>query len=123
MTVREAIDRADTLRPNMVSESEKRVWLAQLDGAMRRQIHGQHEQAEGAGAAGADKNQEDGTVLLAQEPYTGIYPYWLMAQIDLALGELTRYNNDMMLYNMALTEYAVDYKRSHLPVKRGQFML
>lgn len=123
MTVREAIDRADTLRPNMVSESEKRVWLAQLDGAMRRQIHGQHEQADESSSAGADKNQEDGAVLLVQEPYTGIYSYWLMAQIDLALGELTRYNNDMMLYNMALTEYAVDYKRSHLPVKKGQFAL
>lgn len=123
MTVREAIDQVDTLRPNMVSESEKRVWLAQLDGAIRRQIHGQHELAEEAGNAGADKNQEDGTVLLVQEPYAGIYSYWLMAQIDLALGELTRYNNDMMLYNMALTEYAVDYKRGHMPVKRGQFTL
>ncbi len=123
MTVREAIDRADTLRPNTVSESEKRLWLAQLDGAMRRQIHGQHEPAEESADTGADKTQEDETVLLAQEPYTGIYPYWLMAQIDLALGELPRYNNDMMLYNMALTEYAVDYKRSHVPMKRGQFKL
>ena len=119
MTIREAIDRVDGLRPNAVSETEKRLWLAQLDGAVRRQIHGQHEDNQAVG--GADVKQGDDTVLLAEEPYTNLYLYWLMAQVDLALGELTRYNNDMMLYNLALTEYAVDYKRRHLPVKRGQF--
>ncbi len=121
MTIREAIDRADALRPNTVAETEKYLWLAQLDGALRRQVHNQHEAEGEENRAGADLMQADDTVLLAKEPYSGIYLYWLMAQIDLALGELTRYNNDMMLYNMALTEYAVDYKRTHLPVGRGQF--
>ena len=121
MTIREAIDRADALRPNTVAETEKYLWLAQLDGALRRQVHNQHETEGEENRAGADLMQADDTVLLAKEPYSGIYLYWLMAQIDLALGELTRYNNDMMLYNMALTEYAVDYKRTHLPVGRGQF--
>ncbi len=123
MTIREAIDQADALRPNAVEEQEKRLWLAQLDGAMRRQIHHQHEADTDTADCGADLSQGDDTVLLAQEPYTGIYTYWLMAQIDLALGEVGRYNNDMMLYNMALTEYAVDYKRNHTPLERGQFML
>ena len=121
MTIREAIDQADVLRPNTVSETEKHVWLAQLDGTVRRQIHDRHENPADDPAVGADRAQDDGTALLVGMPYTGVYVYWLMAQIDLALGELTRYNNDMMLYNMALTEYAVDYKRSHLPRQSGQF--
>ncbi len=122
MTIREAIERADTLRPNMISDTEKRLWLAQLDGAVRKQIHQRHENAAENIAVGADREQKDGTVLLVGEPYTSVYLYWLMAQADLALGELHRYNNDMMLYNMALTEYAVDYKREHLPLKQGQFL-
>ena len=121
MTIRQAMDRADGLRPNTVPEAEKRLWLAQLDGAMRRQIHAKHEAAEDV--SGADQSQADDTVLLAEEPYAGVYLYWLMAQMDLAQGELTRYNNDMMLYNLSLTEYAVDYKQKHLPVQRGQFAL
>lgn len=123
MTIREAIDRVDVMRPNTVADTEKYLWLAQLDGALRRQVHNQHERTSEEEGAGADIAQKDDTVLLAKEPYSGMYLYWLMAQIDLALGELTRYNNDMMLYNMALTEYAVDYKRTHLPVGRGQFQL
>lgn len=123
MTIREAIDRADALRPNMISDTEKRLWLAQLDGAVRKQIHHRHENSQEEPAVGADQEQEDGTRLLVDEPYTSVYLYWLMAQADLALGELQRYNNDMMLYNMALTEYAVDYKREHLPLKQGQFVL
>lgn len=123
MTIREAIDRVDAMRPNTVADTEKYLWLAQLDGALRRQVHDQHEPVPEDDCAGADIAQEEDSVLLAKEPYSGMYLYWLMAQIDLALGELARYNNDMMLYNMALTEYAVDYKKTHIPAKRGQFQL
>ena len=122
MTIRQAMDRADGLRPNTVPEAEKRLWLAQLDGAVRRQIQGKHEQTDPE-QTGADQSQADDTELLVAEPYADVYLYWLMAQVDLALGELTRYNNDMMLYNMALTEYAVDYKQTHVPLLRGQFAL
>lgn len=121
MTIREVIDQADVLRPNTISETEKHVWLAQLDGTVRSQIHDRHEGNADDPETGADRAQDDSTPLLVEMPYAGVYVYWLMAQIDLALGELTRYNNDMMLYNLALTDYAAAYKRSHLPKKGCQF--
>lgn len=122
MTIREAIDRADALRPNTLPEREKRLWLAALDGMLRRQVVQTHAGAESAAGTGADKAETDDTVLLASEPDTGLYLYWLMAQIDLALAEITRYNNDMMLYNMALAEYSAAYKRSHAPLSGGGFI-
>lgn len=60
-------------------------------------------------------------MLLADGPDEALYLYWLMAQTDLAEGELTRYANDMQLYNAALAEYAAHYKAAHRPLARGQF--
>ena len=40
----------------------------------------------------------------------------------LAEGELTRYANDMQLYNAALAEFAAHYKAAHRPLARGQFL-
>ncbi len=122
MTIREAIDRAAELRPDTLSEEAKRQWLAQLDGVLRRQVLALHS-GDGAGGAGADTSRQDDTVLLAEEPYSAVYLYWLMAQADLAEGELTRYANDMLLYNAALAEFAAAYKNRNLPLQRGQFVI
>jgi hypothetical protein len=135
MTVRQAIRRADELRPNTLSDESKRLWLAQLDGVLRREVLGLHEEksADSSGGAeetaikanadGADKGTADDSLLLAPEPYSGVYLYWLMAQIDLTLGELARYGNDMALYNSSLNAFAVRYKAEHRPCLRGQFVL
>ncbi|MCI2048042.1 MAG: hypothetical protein LKJ90_10075 [Faecalibacterium sp.] len=135
MTVREAIRRADALRPNTVSDEEKCLWLAQLDGLLRREVvaqaggtqtenapGGETENAE-AKNSGADNSTLDDATLLAAEPYSALYLYWLMAQTDLTLGELARYGNDMLLYNAALAEYAAAYRAAHMPRPRGQFRL
>lgn len=123
MTIRQAIDRADELRPNALSDEMKLLWLAQLDGVLRGQILARHSGADPAGPGADAPGAADGTVLLAPEPYSAVYLYWLMAQVDLALGELTRYTNDMKLYNGALEDFAVWYKTHHRPVPQGQFRL
>ncbi len=122
MTIREAIDRAGEMRPDTLKEETKRFWLAQLDGMLRREITALHE-AGGDGTTGADIAAADDTVLLAAEPYSGIYLYWLMAQADLAQGELTRYANDMQLYNAALSALGAACKNQNRPLPRGQFRL
>lgn len=125
MTQREAISRADALRPNAVSEEDKILWLRRLDGLLRREVIDRHLPAPGEAAdrPGADTAADSGGALLAGEPDGGLYLYWLAAQIDLAEGELTRYVNDMQLYNAAYTEFAARYKAAHRPLPRGQFRL
>ncbi len=110
MTIKEAINRADTLAPNTISESVKAVWLSQLDCAIRKNIW----KTEPSGLRGADQSQEPETVLLADDQHCELYIYWLLAQIALVLGKLPRYNNNIMLYRMALKEYAVAYKNGEI---------
>lgn len=119
MTVREAIEQADAMRPNALPRSQKTAWLAQLDAALRRDVVVLHENPpEGGADIAAD---EDG-LLLAGRADEGVYLSWLMAQADLAEGEMTRYNNDMLLYNTALAAFAARYKAGHRPLRRGQFV-
>ena len=120
MTIREAITAADSLRPNTLADAAKLQWLRQLDGQLRAGVVALHT-ADGAPGTGADVSTADDTALLAEEPYSALYLYWLMAQTDLALGEIARYDNDMLLYNSAAAEYAAHYKAQHMPVRRGQF--
>jgi hypothetical protein len=122
MTIREAIDQADALRPGTLPEAVRVQWLAQLDGTLRREVLALHE-ADAAAGTGADVSTLDDTVLLAAEPYGALYLYWLAAQTDLAEGELARYANDMQLYNAALAAYAAAYKSKNRPLARGQFQL
>ncbi len=46
--------------------------------------------------------------LLGDENYCELYKFYLMAKIDLENGDITRYSNNMILYNTLLDEYA-DY--------------
>lgn len=122
MTVQNAIDMADALRPNTIPEPIKAGWLATLDGMLRDGVVAQHQpQGTPTIGTGADVDASPLTELLAQEPYQQMYQYWLCAQIDFALGEIARYSNSMALYNSALDAFTAAYKQGHIPVERGQF--
>lgn len=125
MTIQEAIRAAEAQRPGAVSGEMKLQWLRWLDGELRRSVVQLHQppQDPAWAARGADlaSPATAETELLATGPDEVLYLYWLMAQTDLAEGELTRYANDMQLYNAALAEFTAHYKAAHRPLARGQF--
>ena len=94
MTIREAIGRADMLRPNALSQQTKVLWLRQLDAGLRRSVTALHEpddvEYDGLTAPGADLATDCEGELLAGEPDSALYIYWLMAQADLTEGEIDR---------------------------------
>ena len=127
MTIREAIGRADMLRPNALSQQTKVLWLRQLDAGLRRSVTALHEpddvEYDGLPAPGADLATDCEGELLAGEPDSALYIYWLTAQADLAEGEIARYAHSMQLYNAALADFTAHYKAAHRPLLRGQFRL
>lgn len=116
MTLIEAINRIDVLKPNTYSQEEKVSWLSSLDGAIKREIIDTHEGADGVAFEGYNDLTSLSTVLLVPEPYDDIYLRWLEAQIDYANGEYTRYNNVMKAYNGAYSAFSRYYNREHKPV-------
>lgn len=104
MTIKEAIDRVDEIVANEIPEKEKRRWLKHLDGILAREVH-QNRQGLPMDSGG---EAQDDTPLLASFPYDELYISYLEMRICDANGEITRYNNAMQKYNVALLSY-MDY--------------
>lgn len=115
MTIINAINEIDALKPNTVPQSDKIRWLSQLDGRIKTEIIDTHEGGEISAFKGYDDNTPEETVLLVAAPYDIIYIHYLDAQIDYTNGETKRYNNSSSLYNNAYRDYQNHYNRTHLP--------
>lgn len=116
MKVREAIELADTMRPNQFDESVKIKWLSKLDGMLFEEIFKTH---EGCPAESFTPYTElDGEKeLLVPPPYDqDVYNYFLQAQMDAENGEMNKYNQSITLYNNAAKLFMDWYNRTHMPL-------
>lgn len=115
MTIKEALETTDTLKPNAFQAKEKIKWLSELDSRIKKEILDTHEGAPEFGGYGGTADTQ--TILLAPEPYSDVYIKYLIAQMDFYLAEIARYNNDMVLFNTAYDEFARWYHRTHKPLQ------
>jgi len=115
MTVREAIDRCDALKPNQYSDDVKLTWLSELDNHIYNDIYLTHEECI---PHPVFPYTEDDTVLLAESPYDELYPSYLKAKIDEMNEETTRYANSAAVYNSQYQDFARYYNRTHMPIQR-----
>lgn len=114
MTISEAINLVDDLKPNKYDQETKVRWLSTLDGIIYQEVFRTHFGDE------VDFRPYDGTdltiQLLVPYPYdTDIYNSWLQAQIDRENGEIVRYNQSSALFNAAYDRYKYVYNRTHIP--------
>ena len=115
MTIIETINRIDILKPNTYSPETKTYWLSNLDGIVFENIIKTHEGAEVKEFNGYTAETPLDTILLIPAPYDDIYLKWLEAQIDYANGEYDKYNNIIVAYNNAYSEFERYYNRTHMP--------
>ena len=120
MTIIEAINRADSLKPNTYTQCDKVKWLSQLDGTIKKEIIDTHEGAEGVVFEGYNDETPLDTVLLAEAPYDEVYIMWLEAQIDYENQEYKEYNNSKMMFNNSYNAFWRYYNRTHLPLSSAR---
>lgn len=113
MTIIEAINKIDALKPNSYTQSEKVAWLSTLDGMTKRMID-QHE-GEEVKFDGYTNETPTNTVMLIPAPYDEAYILWLESKIDYTNGEYNKYNNSITRFNDTFTAYNNDYNRTHMP--------
>ena len=99
MTIREAIELVDRLKPNQYGSADKLRWLSELDGVVWHEIWSAHETAVPAFAGYGPEADLDGTEM----------------KIDDANGEMTKYNNSAAKYNTYYQAYQNAYNRAHMP--------
>lgn len=119
MTIIEAINRIDKLKPNTYTQETKVYWLSNLDGIVFEKIIKTHEGAEISKFEGYTEETPMDTKLIISAPHEDIYIKWLEAQIDYANGEYDKYNNSIIAYNDAYTEYERHYNRTHMPIAKN----
>lgn len=146
MTIQEALDRIDLMRPNMVAKEIKVAALSELDGLVWREIIKNHEDGTQRRLtpeeqilflspedrtigqeteeeteetfAGYTIETDPGTELLVGFPYDEIYTWWLASKVDWQNQEFDKYNNDRTLFNNAYDTYSDWYTRNHMPKRR-----
>lgn len=123
MTISEAISRIDSVKPNSYSQSEKIKWLSTLDGIVKKEIIDVHEGGEGVKFNEYTDDTVLTTELLIPAPYDDVYLFWLESKIDYWNGEIGKYNNSIMMYNEAFSNYEKYYNREHMPLRKGKRFL
>ena len=114
MTINEAIDGIDELKPNKYTQEQKIKWLNRIDGLLKEQVIDTHEGGEGIKKIDYIDAPLD-TELIVPAPYDEIYTNYLAMKIDFANGDFKKYNNSAYMYNQSLEEYRAWYNRTHIP--------
>ena len=122
MTINEAITQTDALKPNQYETAEKVRWLNTLDGRIAAEVYANREGVTSEFTP-YDSEGDLADELLASEPYTDIYPAYLCAQIDYYNGETGRYNNSMVVFNMAFEAFANWVNRTYRSVPKSHVRL
>ena len=118
MTIREAIERTDALTHNTYNDYDKIEWLSKLDGMVMRTVISTHTGTVPE-FSGYNDETDKSTELLVPEPYSDVYPRWLEAQIHYASGEISKYNNAILMFNTEFEAYQDYYNRTHMPKNSG----
>lgn len=106
MTLREAIARADVMRPNTVGDEQKAEWLEELE-----RLFAETQQIQVRPSTFPDDKE-----LLMPPPVDKVYVFWLAAQIDWAQTDTEMYAIDMEMYNAAYKEALAWWRRRNVPI-------
>lgn len=113
MQIDEIIARVDSLEPNQYDKETKLSWISQLDGKIFAEIILTHDDTGRMMYLPYESGEEEP---IAGPPYgEDMYCYYLEAMIALHNMETSKYNQQMLAYNNAYTEFANWYNRTHRP--------
>lgn len=122
MTIRDAIEQVDKLKPNQYTTDEKVRWLSALDGQIWREAITQHDMPHADNFSGYAVGSGMDTELLVQEPYAvDIYINYLQSRIDRENAEIGKYNQSITMYNTAYNTWLNWLTRTYHPLLAGNY--
>lgn len=113
MTINEAIQRADELKPNAYNPETKADWIRELEGRISLEVLKEAEPVI---------PESDDAELLVPAPYDSIYPLYISAMIDFHNADYDDYNNSMVLFNSTYEAFARHYRQTHMPQQATHFI-
>ena len=122
ITIREAIERADELKPNTFDNAQKKHWLSEVEMLIKHEIYDTHRHTKNEfdEFEGFDENTGTDTELFAPVPYDSLYIYYLHMQIDRLNHDSNSYQTSASAFSAAYQSYAAWYNRTYAPLDRCQ---
>lgn len=119
MTLQEALDQVDELKPNMMSRKLKVKYLTEIEQLIHSEILMNHVHTpEQETVPAYTEDTDPGTVLIVPDPYSMVYVYWLMSKIDIQNQEDGRYNIDRTHFENAYETMSEWWTRKYMPVQK-----
>lgn len=116
MTVGQALERAEELRPgSRIALATRQAWLKEAD-AMLRERFFKNSITDAYDDVGADLAWDD-----SLQDDDALYPHYLCAMTDAALGETDRYVGEQAQYNSLLADLAAWLRRSYPTLTGAQW--
>ena len=119
MTLQEALDLTDEMKPNMMTRNTKIRFLKEIEQLIYHEIILKHHHAPGQYTEpDYSETTDPGTVLIVPDTYAMVYVYWIMSKIDMLNQEDARYMNDRALFENAYGTFSDYWTREHMPIGR-----
>ena len=119
MTLQEALDQVDEMKPNMMSRRLKIKYLTIIEQMIHSEIVMKHtHEPEEEAKPVYTEDSDPGTPLIIPDPYSEVYPNYLIAQIDRQNQEDARYNIDIAKFEEAYGTMSDWYTREHMPIQK-----
>lgn len=119
MTIIQAINTTDEMKPNAMSATLKYKYLTEIeqlvhDEVLMRHVHTPEQEEKPV----YTEDTDDDTELLVPDPYSMLYVYWLMSKIDIQTQEDGRYNVDRAHFENAWETMSDWWTRNHRPIQK-----
>ena len=119
MTIQEAIDTLDEMKPNAMSMLLKMKYLTEIEQLIHGEIIMRHVHTpEQETAPVYTEITDENTELIIPDPYSMLYVYWLMSKIDIQNQEDGRYNVDRAHFENAWETMSDWYTRTNMPIQQ-----
>ena len=121
MTIQKCLDMVDRMKPNMMRDEEKLIFLNEIEGLVHDEMVMAHEHtAEEETMPVYDEDTDRGTALIVPAPYDMLYVWWLICKIDLMNMEYDKYNNDRALFENAYDQAGDWWTRHKMPIQKAR---
>lgn len=121
MTLNEAVKKFDSICRNTLPEGLKVDWISLLDSIIYNEIILTHENFEKVSFSPYTSDTPEDTVLLVPDPYSELYLKYLTMKKDLHLSDISRYNNSLLLFSTAYTDFENFYNSKNMPIKNVDY--
>ena len=124
MTLQEALDICDEMKPNMMKRDLKIKYITEIEQLIWAEILMRHEHTpEQETKPEYNEETDPGTVLIVPDPYSMVYIYWLMCKVDIQNQEDARWNIDRTHFDNEYDTMSDWWTRTFMPLQRTREFL